>query len=241
MPSAGISILHTNDFHGNLSSDLLSKLAAVRAECDLYFDSGDIIKAGNLAIPLKDDQSWPRLRELNCTASVPGNRETHINQAAIQAKLRGLSHPMLCANWFDRAGKLVFPASLETVINGIKIGVFGVMVPMVTKQMATAPLSAYLWSPPISAAEEIVEELRPRVDLLIALTHIGNRQDQLLAMACPTIDLILGGHSHTILESPQAVGTVVIAQGGSHGRYYGRYEWSPETGISGGLVPLKQP
>ena len=110
---------------------------------------------------------------------------------------------------------------------------------MVTERMATKAASAYLWDPPIPNAIELVEELRPNVDLLICMTHIGHRQDLELAEKCQAIDVILGGHSHTVLEAPQKVGRVAVCQGGSHGRFAGIYEWDPQSGISGGLIAFQ--
>ena len=44
------------------------------------------------------------------------------------------------------------------------------------------------------------------MDCLIALTHIGFKTDQQLAAECPEIDIILGAHSHTVLEIPVRAG-----------------------------------
>jgi 2',3'-cyclic-nucleotide 2'-phosphodiesterase (5'-nucleotidase family) len=44
-----LRILHTNDLHGTLGGACMERLRLLREECDLYFDSGDAIKAGNLA------------------------------------------------------------------------------------------------------------------------------------------------------------------------------------------------
>jgi 2',3'-cyclic-nucleotide 2'-phosphodiesterase (5'-nucleotidase family) len=232
-----VRILHTNDFHGALDEARLERLRELRTQADLYFDSGDAIKSGNLAIPLKPDPAWARLAELGCSASVPGNRESHILEAALRAKLAGAAHPVLCANMRDRDGRLVLPESIVLEASGLRVGVFGVMVAMVMRGMRTQAASAYIWDPPIPAALRVARELRGSVDLLIALTHIGVRQDQELATQCPEIDLILGGHSHTLLEHPVKVGRTFICQGGSHGRYAGLYE--VERGrLTGSLASL---
>ncbi len=138
---------------------------------------------------------------------------------------------------FTRSGDLVLPASRIVQFGGQKVGFFSVMVPMVTEKMRTQAASAYLWSPPIAEAQRIAAKLRPQVDVLAALTHIGYRQDQLLAETCPEIDIIFGGHSHTVLESPVLVNQTWIAQGGSHGRFAGVYRWE-DGALTGGLVPL---
>lgn len=237
MAERSIRILHTNDLHGALDERRFSALSEVRADFDLYFDTGDCIKAGNLGMPLKPEPVWERLAALHCTASVPGNRESHLLKAAFEAKLAGHRHPILCANLFDREGRRPLPPSLVVEVEGFRVGLIGVMVPMVTERMSSKALSNYLWTAPIPAAIEEAERLQGDVDALIALTHIGFRQDQALAQATNRFDLILGGHSHTLLEHPVQVGRTWICQGGSHGRYYGRYTWDPSAGtMTGGPV-----
>jgi len=93
-----LRILHTNDFHGALNAPRTERLRILRRDCDVYFDCGDAVKSGNLAIPLKPEDVWRRLAELDCTASVPGNRESHIIPSAFAKKIEGHRHPILCAN-----------------------------------------------------------------------------------------------------------------------------------------------
>jgi 2',3'-cyclic-nucleotide 2'-phosphodiesterase (5'-nucleotidase family) len=101
--------------------------------------------------------------------------------------------------------------------------------------MKTQAMSAYLWDSPIQSAVEEAERLRPEVDVLFALTHIGHRGDRALAET-GTFQVIFGGHSHTVLSEPERVGGTWICQGGSHNRYAGIYAW--DGSLSGGLVPL---
>ncbi|MGV3615650.1 MAG: metallophosphoesterase [Fimbriimonas sp.] len=231
-----VQILHTNDMHGTLTPERAQALATLRGGVDLYFDSGDAIKAGNLGVPLRPEPVWGLLAELECTASVLGNRETHLVEAAFRAKLAGKRHPVLCGNLRERDGTYPLPRTHEVTVKGVRVGVLSVMVPMVTERMRTQAASRYLWDPPLAVAATLAAELRPRVDLLVALTHIGHRQDRELAERVPGIDVILGGHSHTVLQEPERVGTTAICQGGSHCRFVGRYEWSPEGGLTGGLM-----
>jgi len=224
--------------HGALNVQRAEQLARLRQQSDLYFDSGDAIKAGNLAIPLRPEAVWPMLDNLRCTASVLGNRETHVLENAFRAKLAGSVHPVLCGNLRRKDGTRPLPRTLVVESHGYKIGVVSVMVAMVTERMSTKAASAYLWDPPIPTAIELGESLRSEVDLLIALTHIGHRQDVELAEKTAMFDVILGGHSHTVLDKPQMVGKTAICQGGSHCRYAGLYEWTPEYGLTGGLRPL---
>lgn len=235
-----LRILHTNDLHGMLTPEKAARLKELRQEVDLYFDSGDAIKAGNLAIPLKPEAVWPLLAALRCDASVPGNRESHVLRSAVEAKFKGLQHPVLCANWHGKQVPDPFPASTIVEMNGLRVGVLGVMVPMVTKRMATAAASQFLWSNPVEVAVDFASHLKTESDVVIALTHIGFSQDKLLAEATRDIDIILGGHSHTVLEQPVKVNETWIAQGGSHGRFAGLYDWDGNE-LTGGLVSLSQP
>lgn len=229
-----IHFLHTNDLHGKLIPAKADFIRALRRPETIHIDSGDCIKAGNLAIPLGVDPAWGLLQRAGCDIGTLGNRETHVLESAFRKKLEGASHPLVCANCRLKSGLPFLPPHLILERDGARIGLFGVMVPMVTEKMSTAPLSAFLWDAPLEIAGAQVAELRPQVDVLIAITHIGFRHDQALLEKCPEIDLIFGGHSHTIIETPER-----ILQGGSHGRFVGSYEFEPSTGlVSAQLIEL---
>lgn len=239
-----LRILHTGDFHGRLDQARYERLTQLRRDADLYFDSGDLIATGNLSVPLRPDPAWPRLARLACDASVPGNRDVHVLRSAFEAKLAGATHPILCANLRDRDPQRPTPLPGHRIIacaSG-RVGVFGVMVPMVTEGMATKAASAYRWDPPLEAARRLAAALRPQVDCLIALTHLGFRQDVALAEALPELDLVLGGHSHTVLATPVRAGNAWICHTGSHGRFAGRYQWASGRGlVQAALAPLDEP
>jgi 5'-nucleotidase len=238
-----LTILHTNDLHGALTEAGAERLRALRQEhsdSTLLLDSGDCIRAGNLAVPLRQEKAWELLGEAGCDAGTLGNRESHPLEAAFRAKLAGARHPLVCANLRDRRGAPVVPDFVILNAAGLRIGVVGAMVPMVTARMASHLVSAFLWVPPIPAAKRVAQELRGQVDCLIGLTHIGHRQDLELAEACPLFDLILGGHTHTVLREPVRVGETFVCQDGSHARFVGRYRWSGRGRLeSAELLPLK--
>lgn len=242
--SVRLTILHTNDLHGKLtqtSAAFLRSFKEASSPC-LMLDSGDCIKAGNLAVPVREEAAWALLQGAGCDAGTLGNRETHPLEPAMRAKLKGARHPLLCANLRLKNGSRPLPSNARFEFEGFRVGVFGVMVPMVTERMKTAFASAYLWDPPIASARDQAALLRNDVDLLIALSHIGIQQDRKLAEACPEIDLILGGHSHTVLDQPERIGSVSICQGGSHGRYVGRYVWEAGAGLTeSSLIGLPNP
>ncbi len=235
-----LRLLHTNDFHGRFTVAQAERLAALRHKHDaLWVDSGDAIKTGNLGVPLRPEPIWELFAQGGCAVGTLGNRESHVLAAAFRAKIAGAPQTLVCANLRDRKGDLVLPASCVLEHNGYRIGFIGAMVPMVTKRMKTQAASAYLWDPPIPSVNLEAKRMRNDVDVLVAITHIGLTQDRVLAESCPELDLILGGHSHSVLEEPLQLGPVWIAQGGSHGRFVGVYGYDPQSRrLEGGLESL---
>ena len=139
------------------------------------------------------------------------------------------------------------PSHVFTLPSGLRVGVFGVTVPMVTTRMKARLVSAFVFDDPVAEARRQIELLRPSVDALIALTHIGLREDERLARACPELDLIVGGHSHNKLFEPPVVEGVPIVQAGWFGHYLGVTEltWdvpgqelSQKPCVSGRLVEI---
>jgi 5'-nucleotidase / UDP-sugar diphosphatase len=72
--------------------------------------------------------------------------------------------------------------------------------------------------------------LPANVKLIIALTHDGLAADLKLAREVPQIDVIIGGHSHDVLEQPRLVGDTLVCQAGSYGYYLGQLDAFVEDG-----------
>lgn len=245
--------LHTADLHGRLDATAHERLVALRTRASYYFDCGDAVKSGNVGIPTRRDAAWERLAQARCDAGVPGNREFHVSSAVFRRKLRGCRHPLLAANmeWNGRDRKPLLPLPKDALLNGRQpplasamtlgdIGLFGVMVPMVTERMVARTVSAFLHLDPVEAARECVRWLRPRCRVLIGLTHIGLRNDKRLAEEVPGVDVILGGHSHDLLEQPLKVGDTWIAHIGAHAYFAGLHEFKHGR-LRTHLEPLRSP
>lgn len=63
--------------------------------------------------------------------------------------------------------------------------------------------------------------LRRGSDVFIALTHIGDDADSLLAVRVPLFDLIIGGHTHRVIDEPLIVNGTRITQTGKSLKYAG--------------------
>lgn len=74
---------------------------------------------------------------------------------------------------------------------------------------------------PRETISESVKELRDQADIIIVMSHLGLMLDQELAESIPGIDLIIGGHTHHLLEEPLCIGDTVITAAGKFGRHIG--------------------
>ena len=243
------TLLHTNDFHNHLSARQAEFIQQAKAERDnvLLLDAGDAISAGNVGVRPGGEPILTLMSETGYDAMTLGNREFHVADALLRLKIGKAAFPILCANirWREDQGETlpVVPSFTKTLPNGLRVGVFGLTVPMVTPRMTARLVSAFVFDDPVVVARRQIETLRPSVDALVALTHIGLREDERLAAACPEIDLIVGGHSHNKLGEPKIVGGVPIVQAGWFGHLLGETEmaWdAPGTRprVTGRLVDL---
>ncbi len=94
--------------------------------------------------------------------------------------------------------------------NGLKVGFFSLLG---SDAQAVAPYTEPLeFSDPFETAQSLVTDLRAQgASLVVALTHAGDRKDRALAQKVRGIDLIVGGHTHTPLETPlRKAGTIIV-------------------------------
>jgi 5'-nucleotidase len=116
---------------------------------------------------------------------------------------------------------------VETLPNGLKVGIFGLFGANAANVTPTAaPLT---FEPIATTSAALVDELRNQdhVDLVIALSHSGINQagqgeDARLAAAVPGIDVILSGHTHDALTTAVMVGPTIITQTGRYGEHLGK-------------------
>jgi len=245
-----LTLLHTNDFHNHLSARQAEFIRQAKAERDnvLLLDSGDAVSAGNVGVRPGGEPILTLMSETGYDAMTLGNREFHVADALLRLKIGQAAFPILCANirWREDQGEMlpVVPFVVKTLPNGLRVGVFGLTVPMVTPRMTARLVSAFVFDDPVAEARRQIEALRPQTDALVALTHIGLREDERLAAACPDLDVIIGGHSHNKLGEPKVVGGVPIVQAGWFGHFLGETEltWdAPGTRpqVTGRLVDLR--
>ena len=104
------------------------------------------------------------------------------------------------------------------VKNGIRIGITG----------ATAPYSKFYhllgWEAedPVLSIEQQVQYLKDKTEITIVMSHLGLQTDKILAERVNGIDVILGGHTHHLLEEPLMINGTAVCGAGKLGQYIGR-------------------
>jgi 2',3'-cyclic-nucleotide 2'-phosphodiesterase (5'-nucleotidase family) len=243
---ASVTIFHTNDFHNRIDAPKAARLKALKDENpnSLLFDAGDAIWAGNMFVRPGGEPALRLMSAAGYDAMALGNREFHFLASGLRGKLGWAEFPVLCANirpTKEDVKSQVVPFITKRV-SGLRIAVFGLTVPMITEQMLSRKVSAHVFDDPIAVAGKLVPELRAEHDLIVALTHIGLKEDRRLAETVPGIDLIVGGHTHAVLELPEMVNGCAIVQAGWYGHSVGRVDVTVEENavrVSGRLMELR--
>lgn len=223
-----LRIIHTGDFHNKLTRNAEITLQSMRNEWEncLLLDSGDAIRSGNIGFNPHGETMLRRMSVIGYDAMAMGNREFHFMRYGMASKLKSADFPILSANIrSDRIdlARYISPFIIKHFAN-LRVGIFGLTVPMITRRMFVRHLSPFYFEDPIEAAQGIVSEIKDKCELLIALTHIGMDRDKQLAENVEGINLIIGGHSHTFQEMLAKIGDTYISHAGCYGKYADRID-----------------
>ena len=237
-----LTIYHTNDLHNRLTSEKAARLRELKSSTpgSILLDCGDAIWSGNIYFRPDGEPALKLMNDAGYDAMAMGNREFHFLETGLRKKIGWADFPVLSANIRPTNGAdLPVKSDITIERDGVRVVIFGLTVPMITEKMLVKRVSAYVFDDPIATAARIVPGLRERADILIALTHIGLKFDRELAVSVSGIDLIIGGHTHSVIEQPEMVGQTAIVQAGWFAHYVGKVEIGENHSITGSLVDLR--
>jgi cytochrome c biogenesis protein CcdA len=112
----------------------------------------------------------------------------------------------------------------------VKVGVIGATWPKAFIFYPKAVTQNLEATDPEAALRPVVDSLRPKVDVLILLSHLGFDQEVEIAKEFPEFDLIIGGHTQTELKEPDRSGGVPVIEAGSGSKYLTESWLAPEGG-----------
>ncbi|MFL1461562.1 bifunctional metallophosphatase/5'-nucleotidase [Roseococcus sp. DSY-14] len=254
-PSARVALLHLNDFHsrheaitaaaaicrpgGDCRGGSARMAAAIRAARDaaraegrapLLLDGGDEF-LGSLFFTHHDGLAEAGMQRLwGVGAMTLGNHEFDLGPAGLARYLEAVDFPVLAANVEAAAepllaGKLRPTASFRS--GAARLVVAGLVTPDTPTLSSPGPQLRFT-DPAEAASRAVWEARREGPATVVALSHLGAAADRRLAREVPGLDVILGGHSHTLIAPPEVVAgpdrPVLVAQAGAFGRWLGRLD-----------------
>lgn len=184
-----------------------------RADRVVHLDSGDCFQGAPVFNYFSGEPEVRAMSALGVDAAVLGNHEYDkgSNNVAVQFQ-RWSNYSLLAANYkFDeitvpnyaQVGTVARPFQVFTR-GGIKIGVIGMgNLSSLTSifdqpnKLSLTPLNT------VEVAQFYVDLLRPYVDLVVMVTHLGLEVDQRMVRGTTGIDVVMGGHNHVVISPPQ--------------------------------------
>ncbi|GAA3088862.1 bifunctional UDP-sugar hydrolase/5'-nucleotidase [Rhizobium viscosum] len=259
-----LNILHINDFHSRIESinkfdstcsaeeegknECFGGAARLKTAIDqrrealtgknvLLLNAGDNFQGSLFYTTYKGAAEAEMLNLMKFDAMTVGNHEFDDSEDGLATFLDKVQFPVVTANVkasaASKLGDRVKP-SLVLDVSGQKIGIVGA----VTND--TPELSSP--GPNVTIADDVksitaeVEKLKGEgVNKIIALTHVGYPRDLAMIAKIPDVDVVVGGHSHSLLSNtdPKAEGPyptmvdnpggykVPVVQAASYSKYLG--------------------
>jgi 5'-nucleotidase / UDP-sugar diphosphatase len=241
-----LGILHFNDFHGRIFpyldpsiraegpaggvaylAEMIKKERSGNKGGTMLLAAGDLFQGTPVSNLFLGKPVIETMNRLHLDAMVLGNHEFDWGRPVLQRLGKRAKFPFLAANVVDRKGDRlpgVKPYIMFTR-KGVEVAVIGVTTPETAFIVKKEHVADLTFLDPVHVVPALVEEVRKKgARLVILLTHLGLDADRALAGRVPGIDVIVGGHSHTVVTDPVKVGNTVIVQAGYNGLYLGILE-----------------
>ncbi len=261
-----LTILHINDWHSRIESNnkfestcsaeeegkgeciggaarLVTAIAQERDKLKgqnvLLLNGGDNFQGSLFYTTYKGAAEAEFLNQMKFDAMTVGNHEFDDGEDALVPFLEKIQFPVLSANVHPNAQSKVgdrIKPSLVLDVGGQKIGIVGA-VTNDTPELASPGPNIQI-DEDIKAITAEVEKLKGEgVNKIIALTHVGYPRDKELIARIPGVDVVVGGHSHSLLSNTDAKAEgpyptmidnpdgykVPVTQAASYSKYLGEF------------------
>ena len=241
-----LTLLHSNDLHGDFfatethdrmvggMSRLSGYVNRVREESEdpvLYALAGDMLQGSIIDQEYKGISTILVMNMLGPDIATIGNHELDYGFAHLMFLEKCANFPIVNANLYIKPTEtnLFKPYSIMEV-EGIRILFIGIITDEIIAISKSEPLIGSFIG--VQDAAQEIEYICNNykdidIDLTVLLTHIGLDKDIELAQLLPPeigVDVIIGAHSHTMMEQPEEVNDILIAQVGWGTEHIGRFD-----------------
>lgn len=247
MKTKKFTILHSNDMHGDILAEddeergkLIGGLALlsgyinkVREEEEnvLFVIAGDMLQGSIIDTEYKGISTIEIMNYLAPDVATIGNHEVDYGLPHLLFLEKLANFPIVNANlYIKKYNKRMMYPYLIIQKAGFDILFTGITTEAILDGIRMDPLIGSFIT--LEEASKEVGKIcnaykNDDIDLTILLTHIGFESDKKLAkMLKPEwgVDMMLGGHSHTVLDKPAEVNDILIAQAGVGTDQIGRFD-----------------
>lgn len=247
MKTKKFTILHSNDMHGDFLAEvkqgggkltgglalLSGYINKVRREEEnvLYLISGDMVQGSLIDSEYKGISTIEITNYLAPDAVTLGNHEFDYGLPHLLFLEKIANFPIVNANlYIKNYHKRLMNPYLIIKKAGFDILLTGIITEKVIDSIKQDDLIGSFIN--LEEASDEVGKIcnaykGDDIDLTILLTHIGFESDVKLAKMLKKewgVDMMLGGHSHTVLKKPKKVNNILIAQAGVGSDQIGRFD-----------------
>jgi 5'-nucleotidase/UDP-sugar diphosphatase len=186
-------------------------------------DAGDDFQGTPISTMTKGRSQIELLNIIKPDAMTLGNHEFDYGLKNLEEDLSLARFPILNANIFDeRNGRNFQKPYLVKTIGDVKVGIIGLIMPDLPILTMRDNIKGLRILNDVQVVRKYISELKKQgVNLIVVLSHIGVDADKALADSVRSIDVIIGGHSHTALFQPIKRNHTIICQAGTRGRWLG--------------------
>ena len=243
-------LLHSNDMHGDFLAEegdgkliggvsLLSgyiKAVREKEENTLFAIAGDMFRGSIIDSEYRGFSTIELMNFLSPDVVTLGNHEVDYGLAHLLFLEKCAKFPIVNANMYIKTNhtRLFSPYKvIET--GGMRIMFIGIITEEVlasTRSEEVIGSFIDVWDAARQIGVIVDNYKTTSIDLTVLLTHIGFDKDQELAnLLDPNwgVDLIIGGHTHTLLEEPCIVNGIPIVQVGTGTDQIGRFDIMIDT------------
>lgn len=247
--STKIKIGYINDFHGQLTK--MERTIIPLQNCDIRLSGGDNFLGDERNISLNKGVA-KYMNLANIDASPVGNHELDMNQKTFMDITNGLKTKLVDCNYrqviddpkeaerlYNETNKAPindrFINSIVKEVNGHKYGIIGVSPVDMNDRYTHAD---YYDDCKVDTMDESINDVQKEVDefhkqginKIILLSHLGYKLDKEMAQKTSGVDIIIGGHSHNLVEGltegenllkSKTGEPVIITNGGKDGEHFG--------------------
>ena len=243
-------LLHSNDMHGDFLGEKIGEkelggismlsgyIKKVKDEEKnvLYCISGDMLQGSLIDTEFRGLSTIEIMNSLSPDIVTLGNHEIDYGLGHLLLLERCAKFPIVNANLFIKNPYTRLFQSHEIFhVDGMKIMFIGIITSEVLSPLKQDVVLGSLVDVEDAAREvgKICNSYRTvDIDFTVVLTHIGFEEDKQLAKLLDPewgVDVIIGGHSHTVLEQPEEVNGILVTQAGVGTDQIGRFDIVVDT------------